>query len=147
MNISICNMKCKAGHLPKYIARYSDTGKWYLFFDAREAFDFHCNVIEIEPMKEFLEKHKKRISKNWRKITGKLRVCDKISDYWEYIGGDWDYVLSNAHIVCNNSECPCKYTVEQTMYDIKHNERIKRIRENEKVVMPDGILCTNKKKA
>ncbi len=141
MNLNICNLKCKLNLVPKYIARYSDTGKWYLFFDTRQSsFDYHCNAIEIEPMKKFLEKHRKRISKNWRKVTKILRVCDNVSDYWEYLGGDWEYVLSNAHIVCNNGECPCKYTVEQTLYDIKHNSRVKRIRENEMAVIPDGIL-------
>ena len=140
MNLHICLKKCGTQPVPKFIARYSDTGKWYVFFDNHSMSEhWRCGAIQIEPMKEFLEANKRAIRKNWRKVTTNLRKCDKISDYWEYIGGDWSYVLSNAKIVCDG-ECNCQWSVEQTMYDIRHSQRKLRVRENERVALPNGLL-------
>jgi len=140
MNWYICSKKCGVRPIPKFIARYSDTGKWYVFFDSHTMNgNWRCGAVEIEPMGDFLEQNKERISGNWRKITSGLRNCDKISDYWEFIGGDFSYVLSNAHIACNG-ECNCQWSVEQAMYDIRHSQRKLRIRENERVALPDELL-------
>ena len=140
MNCHICSKKCNVSPIPKFIARYSDTGNWYVLFDSLTmSQNWRCNAIQIEPMGDFLETNKEKISKNWRKVTDKLRECNKVSDYWKFIGGDFSYVLSNAHIVCNG-ECNCQWLVEQTMYDIRHSQRKLKIRENETVPLPNELL-------